>query len=54
MILPDYKEQMTENNGVGEGYLFIDGHGIERVKIANINEANIARLNECIKKAMNH
>jgi hypothetical protein len=54
MLLPEYKEQMTENNGVGGGYLFIDGQGIERVKIANINEANIARLNDAIRKALGH
>lgn len=33
MLFSEYKEQMTESNKTGEGYLFIDGHPqLERVK----------------------
>lgn len=54
MLFSDFKENMTEENGIGEGYLFIDGQGLERVKIANIDNSNMERLNESIRKAMYH
>ena len=41
---------MTHLNGVGEGYLLIDGQEIERVKIARIDD--IDTLNEKIRMAM--
>lgn len=50
MLFSDYKDSMDECNGVGEGYLLIDGQEIERVKVAEI--ADEAGLNECIRKAM--
>lgn len=38
MLFNDYKDVMTEINGVGEGYLLVDGKTLERVKIANIDD----------------
>lgn len=52
MLFSDYKEKMTEENSVGEGYLLIDGQDIERVKIAPITD--LVKLNENIRKAMYH
>ena len=34
MLFSEYKEQMNEQNKVGEGYLLIDGKGVEKVRIA--------------------
>lgn len=45
------KSKMTETNeGVGEGYLHIDGADIEQVKIEKIE--NLDEVNKIIKKAM--
>lgn len=52
MLFTDYKDKMVEHNGLGEGYLLIDGQDIERVKIAPI--ANFEALNNAIRKAMQH
>ena len=51
MLFADYKEHMTEHNGIGEGYLLIDGQNIERVKVAEIKYFDA--LNDSIRKAMN-
>lgn len=51
MLFYDYKELMNERNGLGEGYLYIDGKDdIERVKIAAIKD--IETLNDTIRTAM--
>lgn len=51
MLFYDYKDKLNHNNGVGEGYLLIDGKGVERVKIATIKNFDV--LNEEISQAMN-
>lgn len=51
MLFYDYKDKLNHNNGVGEGYLLIDGKGVERVKIASIKNFDV--LNEEISQAMN-
>ena len=51
MLFYDYKDKMNKNNGIGEGYLLIDGKGIERVKIAKITD--MEALNANIAQAMN-
>lgn len=50
MLFYDFKEKMNEHNGVGEGYLLIDGKDIERVKIAEIKD--IEALIELIRPTM--
>lgn len=50
MLFSDYKDKMNERNGLGEGYMLIDGKGIERVKIAPIRDFEV--LNDTIRKAM--
>lgn len=51
MLFYDHKDKMNKINGLGEGYLLIDGKGIERVKIAVIKDFD--SLNANITKAMN-
>ncbi len=52
MLFADDRDSMTEINDIGEGYLFIDGKGLERVKISPIRDSEF--LNESIRKAMYH
>lgn len=51
MLFSDFKGKMDgQNNGLGEGYLLIDGKDIERVKVAPIKD--IEQLNDSIRQAM--
>jgi hypothetical protein len=50
MLFSDYKEEMTAVNGVGEGYLLIEGQNVERTKIAPISDFD--KLNDSIKNTM--
>ena len=50
MLFSEFRDSMTERNGVGEGYLLIDGQNIERVKVAEIRDMDA--LTETIRKAM--
>lgn len=50
MLFPDYRDSMEDRNGIGEGYLLIDGQDIERVKVAEITD--MEGLNASIRKAM--
>lgn len=50
MLFPDYKDEMTEHNGLGEGYLLMDGQDEERVKVAEIK--NTDALNLSIRATM--
>lgn len=50
MLFADYKDKMAERNGLGEGYLLIDGQDIERVKIAPIKD--FEALNDTIRQTM--
>jgi hypothetical protein len=50
MLFSEYKEEMTAKNGRGQGYLLIDGQGVERVKIAKIKDFD--RLNDVIETNM--
>lgn len=50
MLFSDFKDSMTERNGIGEGYLLIDGQNIERVKVAEIQD--MGALTETIRIAM--
>lgn len=52
MLFTDYKEQMTDRCGLGEGYLLMDGQPIERVSVAEIKDMDA--LNETIRKTMYH
>lgn len=51
MLFYDHKDKLNHNNGIGEGYLLIDGKGVERVKVATIKNFDV--LNEDIAQAMN-
>ena len=51
MLFSEYKDEMTDINHIGEGYMLIDGKGIERIKVAEIEDFN--SLNEVIRKSMN-
>lgn len=50
MLFSDYKDKMAERNGLGEGYILIDGKSIERVEIAPVKDFEI--LNNTIRQAM--
>ena len=50
MLFSDYKEKMTDRNGVGEGYLLIDGKDIERVKVAPVRD--FGEINASIIEAL--
>lgn len=50
MLFSDCKDGMTTTNGIGEGYLLVDGHKLERVKIGEISD--FEALNESIRKTM--
>ena len=50
MLFADYKEQITNNSGLGEGYLLIDGKGIEKIKVASI--LNNSEVEYKIREAM--
>lgn len=51
MLFYDYKDKLNRNNGLGEGYLLIDGKGVGPVKIAPITDFDT--LNKSITAAMN-
>jgi len=51
MLFSEDKDKMTEKNGLGEGYLLVDGKDLERVKIAEIKD--FRTLNDSIRQAMN-
>lgn len=51
MLFADCKEQMNERNNIGEGYLLVEGQGLERVKVAEMKDFDA--LNDSIRKAMN-
>lgn len=51
MLFADYKEQLNHHNSVGEGYLYIDGQGVRRVRIERL--ANTGEWDEKIIAAMN-
>lgn len=51
MLFYDYKDKLNHNNGLGEGYLLIDGKGVERIKIATVKKFDV--LNADITQAMN-
>ena len=51
MLFADYKDNMTANNELGEGYVLVDGKGIERVKVMPVSD--FESLNSVIRQAMN-
>lgn len=50
MLFAEYKEKMTDRNGVGEGYLLVDGKDIERVKVVPIRD--FGEMNTSIVEAL--
>jgi len=39
MLFTDYKDKMTDNNSLGEGYLYIDGQeSLQRIKVMKVSE----------------
>ena len=49
MLVPDYKDKLAECNGLGDGNLFRDGKGMEKVKIV---VRDFDALNYTIRQAM--
>lgn len=50
MLFSEQKDRMIENNGLGEGYLLIDGKDIDRAKVSEIRD--IEQMNANIRLAM--
>lgn len=50
MLFSEYKDKMNEPCSVGEGYLYISGQGIERIRVANLRDTE--QINASIQKAM--
>ncbi len=50
MLFSEYKDKMNEHCGVGEGYLYISGQGIERIRVANLRDTE--EIDVSIQKAM--
>ena len=51
MLFSDYKDKMTINSfKQGEGYILVEGHDIERVKVEKIKD--IRKLHDSIKEAL--
>jgi len=51
MLFTDYKDEMNEANGIGQGYLLVDGQsGIRRVIVPKIT--NPERVDACIREAV--
>ena len=50
MLFHEYKDEMTANNGTGEGYLLIDGRGLEQVTVDTIDDVDA--LYDAIRGAM--
>jgi DNA segregation ATPase FtsK/SpoIIIE-like protein len=51
MLFADFKDNMTASNGLGEGYVLVDGKGLERVKVMPVTDFDT--LNDVIRQAMN-
>lgn len=53
MLFADYKDKMTDNNGLGEGYLYIDGKQcLERIKVVKASSYEEDLMNGYIENAM--
>lgn len=50
MLFTEYKDNMDERNGIGEGYLLIDGQDIERIKVEPAKDMDC--LNANVREAM--
>lgn len=50
MLFRECKDRMAKRNGLGEGYLLIDGQELEQIKVAELQDEG--GLNESIRKAM--
>ena len=50
MLFSDYKDKMVGQNDLGEGYLLVDVHDIERIKVEEIKDFNA--LNAIIMEAL--
>ena len=46
MLAPDFRDQMAEINGRGQGYLLLDGQGIYRVQVPKVT--NMDKLHKAI------
>lgn len=38
MLVPDYRDQMNQNNTRGEGYMYLDGKGLYRIKVPRVRD----------------
>jgi len=51
MLFPDYREEMTDNCGRGQGYLLLDGQGIRHIAVPTVTKPDA--LEATIRSAMN-
>jgi len=52
MLFTDYKDKMIDNNGLGEGYLHIDGEqGLQRIKVLKLSDYDEYLISGYIEKA---
>lgn len=54
MLFFDYRDKLSEQNTAGQGYLLRDGHGIERVNIATMSDAEQKDIEERIRESMQY
>lgn len=38
MLVPDYRDQMNQNNARGEGYMYLDGKGLYHIKVPRVRD----------------
>ena len=50
MLFPDSREDMTEVNGRGEGYLSLDGEALKRVRVPTVTDFD--KLNAAIREGL--
>jgi hypothetical protein len=52
MLFPDFREEMTETNGRGQGYLSLDGdvEGLKRVLVPSVTDFD--KLNKAIREGL--
>lgn len=52
MLFSDYREEMTENCGRGQGHLSLDGKGLFRIVVPTIAPENMPKVEQYIKTAL--
>ena len=50
MLVPDYRDEMNQNNARGEGYMYLDGEGLYHIKVPRVSDSE--RLHRTIASRM--